>query len=399
MTRLRLLLGFAAMLSGCSALTETPPTTSSPGLVSTSVATAPVDTTTTTPATDATTTVTDGWYVVTATAGLPKELSSGLAKLDGVDVVSVVRVENLRLVETRDAGGAVVDRAPGGFVIPLEAHAIAPQAQAGYVPESVARLLMDLEPDEAVLSESSATFRRLGPGSELVLDGGTTLKVVAVVADEWVGAAEVAVSASGGLALDIQRDRYAIVRFEGSRTALEQASARLAGASVRVRARDEVDVFRHANAVASQVAIKMMFGEFAYRPGEGDEIEIDPEWVEANIVTEDIPLLGTVKCHRRFTALLREVMTDLEDAGSGDAIDAAAYLGCWNPRFIRGRRDLSRHAWGVAADINFGNETDGGAGSPTHPALIEAMLQREILSGYAWTDPDPGHFEWFGDPP
>jgi hypothetical protein len=77
-----------------------------------------------------------------------------------------------------------------------------------------------------------------------------------------------------------------------------------------------------------------------------------------------------------------------------DVIDRGAYKGCWNPRFIRNRTDLSHHAWGVATDINFGNDL-AGPGSPTDPRLIEAMAALDILSGHAWTDPGPGHFEWF----
>jgi hypothetical protein len=250
-----------------------------------------------------------------------------------------------------------------------------------------------------LLSESSARFRRLDTGAELVLGGGAILTVAGLVPNEWVGMAEVVVSLSGTEALGIGRERYAILRFDGSRAELEQAAGALTDAPVHVRARDEVDVFRHADSVASQIAIKKVFGEFAYRPIGGDFIEIDPAWLEANIVEVEIPLLGNDKCHRQFVAKLSGVMIELERAGLADAIDPSAYLGCWNSRFIRGRDDLSRHAWGVAADINFGNEPDGGPGSPTHPALLDAMLQRGIRSGHAWTDPDPGHFEWFGGGP
>ena len=87
-------------------------------------------------------------------------------------------------------------------------------------------------------------------------------------------------------------------------------------------------------------------------------------------------------------------MTTLEIAGHDDVIDPSAFKGCWNPRFIRQRTDLSHHAWGAAADINFGNSLEG-PGSPADPRLLEAMAALDILSGHAWTDPDPGHFEWF----
>jgi len=386
-----LLCGAVLVLAGCTAAAET--TTSAESFL-------PLVSTTTMPeastSTSSTTPAAEGWFVVSITAELPESFASDLKSIEGVDAASIVRVENVELVESRDAGGAVVDRTPEGFYIPLETHVIDAGTHADYVPEPMVALLAALEPDEVVLSESSAAFRNLGAGSELLLQDGSTLVVAGVVADEWVGAAELAVSPAGGAALGVERERYALVHYDGTRSELEMEVAELADAPVRIRGREEVDVFRHADAVASQIAIKTMFGEFALRPTQGDFIEIDPAWLEANIIELEMPLLGNDKCHRKFVAILTDAMRQLERAGQADAIDSSAYLGCWNSRFIRGRSDLSRHAWGAAADINFGNESDGGPGSPTHPGLVAAMLERDVLSGHLWTDPGPGHFEWFG---
>ena len=392
MRRIALFLGSTAiLLAGCF---DAPPVADPPAII-------PLVTTTVEDISTTSTTIpaAEGWFVVSITAELPEDFSAGLAALDGVDAVSVVRVENLELVQSREAGGTVVDEAPDGFYIPVETHAIDPAGHAEYVPEGVASLLAGLGRNDAVLSESSAALRRLDVGSELLLQDGTTLIVAGVVADEWIGAAEVVLSMESGARRGIERERYALVHSDGSRSELEQQVSTLTEEPVRVRGREEVDVFRHADAVASQIAVKAEFGEFALQPTQGDFIEIDPAWLEANIVEVEIPLLGNDKCHRKFVAILFDVVRELERAGQADAIDSSAYLGCWNSRFIRGRKDLSRHAWGAAADINFGNEPDGGSGSPTNPALLEAMLVRDVLSGHAWTDPDPGHFEWFGGAP
>ncbi len=334
------------------------------------------------------------WYLVSVTAALPDGLVASLGTIPGVDAISTATVGTLHLVESRDASGTVVDEPPDGFVIPLEAQAFDPPGRSGWAPEPVERLLAGLSTGEAVLSSSSGTLRGLGPGAELLLEGGTKLLVVGVVDDEWVGAAEVVVSPDDARALGITNERYSVVRYDGARSTLEQEVDALVDASVRIRTRDEVDVFRHADAVASQLAIKIRFGEFAYRPIGGGAIKIDPAWVSANIVHAHLPLLGGITCHRDFVAMLREVMGTLQAGGHADAIDRSAYRGCWNPRFIRQRRDLSSHAWGVATDINFGNELHGD-GSPTDPDLIAAMEAVDILSGHAWTDPGPGHFEWF----
>jgi hypothetical protein len=370
-----------------------PPGTSPPHLTTTSAAT----TTTLPPPAAPFTPRPPEWYVISVTRALPEGLTADIEMLDDVDVVSTVRVGTVNLVETTDLSGSVVDRAPRGFFLPLEVHVIDVEEHRRYVPPEVARVLGALGADQAVLSRSSAAFRRIGLGGQLRFDRGGTFTVIGIVADEWIGSAEAVVSPAGGDILGVSIERYALVRHDGSGALLEHRANQLTDKVVRVRSRNQVDTFRHADAVASQIAIKTRFGEFAYRPIGGGNIEIDPEWVKANIVYQSIPLLGSFPCHREFTAMLGEVMTELETEGNGDVIDRRRFRGCWNARFIRNRRDLSRHSWGVAADINFGADRGDEPGSPTHTALLEAMLAREILSGHVWSNPDPGHFEWFGD--
>jgi len=334
-------------------------------------------------------------YLVSVTAVLPDGFADGIARLPGV-LASVVRVGNVAVVETRAADGTVIDRAPDGFVIPVEIQQMDPTAHRRFVPEPAAEMFAELADDEIILSEASARFRRMRVGDALRLDDGMMLTVAGIVADEWVGAAEVV--STRPTPFPDSRERYVVVDFSGSRAELERRLAELTEESVRVLSSAEVPILRHADAVLPQIAVKERYGEFAYRPGGGDRIEIDPAWVEANIVSISVPLLGQVTCHREFAAQLRTVMTRLEAGGSGDVIDREAYLGCWNPRFVRGRRDLSRHAWGVAADINFGKDLAATA-SPIAPPLLRAMGRAGIRSGHTWTNPGPGHFEWYGTTP
>ncbi len=396
---MRTLILISLLLAACSPVTDA--TTTSTAVTETTSSTA--TTTATQPTAEPTapqsipsTTLPDprSWYLVSVTASLPDGLSDRLETIDGVDAVSTASVGTLNLLGAVDADGSVVDDAPTGFTIPLEAQSYDPPGRSGLVPLDVEQMLAGLEPGQAILSTTSAKIRNLGVGGELTLDDATTLVVIGVVADEWVGDAEVVVSTEDAQALGVTNERYSVVRFAGSRTDLERDANALVDASVRVRSRDEVDVFRHADAVASQLAVKARYGEFAYRPRRGDAIEIDPAWVDANILHEHIPLLGGITCHKDFVTMLRDVMTTLEAAGHANVIDVGAYKGCWNPRFIRSRTDLSHHAWGIAADINFGNDLDG-AGSPADSTLVEAMSASNILSGHLWTDPGPGHFEWF----
>jgi hypothetical protein len=377
-----------------------PPTAASSTTVGASTTLPPPTTFTTTSTAAPPTTVAagDGWYLAWAPVDLPAGFVDGVIALPGVAALSPVRVGNGFLVETRDAGGGVVDEAPEDYVIPVEVHVLDdPVAHARFVPPDIAALVRRLEPDEVLLGETSARIRRLGTGAALTFQSGVTVTVAGVVADEYVGDAEVVTTRDDPEVLAAVRERYVVLRHPGPGPELEQALAGVTDEPVQVRAWGETLVLRHGDAVRSQVAVKERFGEFAVR-ATGDGFVQDPAWSDANIVRVDLPLLGTFECHRDFAEVLEGVMSRLVVEGHGDVIDLAAFAGCHNARFIAGRTDLSHHAWGAAADVNIYNALDGAA-SPVDAALLDAMYEAGLTSGHAWILPDPGHFEWFDDGP
>src|SRR5690606_35576405 len=98
-------------------------------------------------------------------------------------------------------------------------------------------------------------------------------------------------------------------------------------------------------------------------------------------------------------------LEELEETGLADEIDSDDFQlagGCYNPRLARGGDlnrgfALSRHAWGIAIDLN---PSSNGFGSAA--GLSEEFGQ--VLRGWgfswgaAWRVPDPMHFEWRSDP-
>ncbi|HEX9643449.1 MAG TPA: M15 family metallopeptidase [Acidimicrobiia bacterium] len=364
----------------------------------TSAAPTTVTTPTTTAAPPTTVAAGEGWYLAWAPVDLPAGFVDGAIALPGVAALSPVRVGNGFLVETRDAAGGIVDEAPETYVIPVEVHVLDdPVAHARFVPPDIAALVRGLGPDEVLLGETSARIRRLGTGATLTFRSRVTVTVAGVVADEYVGDAEVVTTRDDPEMLAAVRERYVVLRHPGPGPELERALAGVTDEPVQVRAWGETLVLRHGDAVRSQAAMKERFGEFAVRTT-GDGFVQDPAWHDANIVRVDLALLGTFECHRDFAEVLEGVMSRLVVEGHGDVIDLGAFAGCYNARFIAGRTDLSHHAWGAAADINIYNALDG-AGSPVDPALLEAMYEAGLTSGHAWILPDPGHFEWFDDGP
>ena len=376
------------------AAVEPAPTTTSPP-PATTLAPPPTTTapTTTVPPADTT-----NWYLVWVPVKLPEGFPEDIAAIPGVGATSLVRSGNGFLVETRDRDGNVVDAARGGYVYPVEVNAYADlDVHAAFVPDEIAARFAGLRDDTVMLGETSARVRRLTPGATLTFAGGETVTVAGIIDDAYVGDAEIITgradtSAFGGN----RRDRYMIIEYDGDYEDLVAAAEGLTDEAVVVRSWENPRVARAGDQVRSQVAFKERFGEFTVRVVNGGIIQ-DPAWRAENIVTERIPLLGRITCHRDFVELLRGVMTELEENGYGDVIVPSAYRGCYNARFIAGRTDLSHHSWGAAADINF-FIPPGEPGSPTHPALLQAMYAAGLTSGHTWNNPDPGHFEWLEDP-
>jgi len=156
-------------------------------------------------------------------------------------------------------------------------------------------------------------------------------------------------------------------------------------------------VLRQGDAVLPQVLIKERFGEFAYRPDGDATFVIEPGWVDANIVTTSVPILGEVSCHRNLLPALGGAMEELEQRNLDSLVDRDGFQGCFNPRYIGSGRGISRHGWGAAVDINIGTNP-GGLESAQDPRLVEVMERWGFTSGHEWLVPDPGHFEYVQPP-
>ena len=108
--------------------------------------------------------------------------------------------------------------------------------------------------------------------------------------------------------------------------------------------------------------VNEIFGAFGYREAGGGVVAPDPAWVAANIVEAEAPFdLPTprgrtrrIRAHRRVAGLIVAALEDL--AAQGLAGLVRTYDGCYVPRHIcwDKARGLSRHAWGMAVDLNAG---------------------------------------------
>ena len=141
--------------------------------------------------------------------------------------------------------------------------------------------------------------------------------------------------------------------------------------------------------------LKDVFGEFAARPLPDGRLDMHPAWVKRNIVEKEVPVLGSIMCHRHFITAVEQAFSDARENGTDRFIEPGSYAGCYSPRFIlsdpSGR--LSSHAWGAAIDFNVAGNAYGA--EPTmHPRLVRHMEEWGFFWGGHWMIPDGMHFEW-----
>ncbi|MDY7100948.1 MAG: M15 family metallopeptidase [Actinomycetota bacterium] len=416
--------------------------------------------------------------VAWTSGGLTEGLAFGIASEPMVNGSTVVRGDPARLTGSRSADGTVVDAPAAGWYIPLDAFAVDPEMYAAVVPGATEIDDALARGDGAVLSETSARLRGLGPGGVLRLDDHR-VEVRLVVPDVVVGGAEVVVSHDTGQRIGITTDRSVLFRHDIERSDLDgvvRAHVR-DGLPVRVRSTGETAYLRYADNVIPQIEVKTRFGEFAVRPTGGRDVEIEPAWMAANVVDVQLPVVGASRCHRlvvdtltsalaevaRQEALLAEpaiaaaeaardaamasrdeVLATREAAaqsyrdavatGDGDAaaravlayeqadaalaaantalaeaeaavveaaaprlVDPAQYAGCQVSRLISEGNAPSRHAWGIAVDLNVASNPLGGA-STQHQTLVAIMANAGFGWGGEWLSPDPMHFEYRSPP-
>ncbi|KRB76320.1 hypothetical protein ASE01_15075 [Nocardioides sp. Root190] len=151
----------------------------------------------------------------------------------------------------------------------------------------------------------------------------------------------------------------------------------------------DLDTFQNVIPVG---AFKDAVGTFRYRPIGGGRIAPDPAWVRTHIVTEAVPILGSVTCNKFMMPQLKAALAEVVKRGLSKEIHRGEYAGCYYPRFIAGSSTLSNHSFGLALDFNVPGNQRGTVG----------QMNREVVSifkywGFAWGGDwawtDPMHFE------
>ncbi len=137
-----------------------------------------------------------------------------------------------------------------------------------------------------------------------------------------------------------------------------------------------------------------IIGTMNYKIMDDGFIKPQQTWVDSNISTATVSIIGEVTCHRLMLPQLQAALSDIESAGLGGELRPGDYGGCYVPRFIDRNPSLplSMHAFGLAVDLNVSTNQLGTEGD-MNPRIVEIFERWGFVWGGDWSRPDPMHFE------
>ena len=345
-------------------------------------------------------------YLAWVPAGLPPGYGATVAHLPSVGKTAVVASDTIWMTSSSDADGNLVDEPPAPYMIPLDAMAIDPKPYARFLPPESRAIVGNLLEGQAILGQTSAKLRHLGPGSVMRFQDGSNVTVVGVLPDELVGAAEIVVDRTTGGTIGVTQNRFLLFQpAAGLQPSSRQLQKRFRAVLppgllypvVQVRSPGETTYLRADDTTLPPALVKRRFGEWAGRPQSSTDIEVDPTWVQDHIATVTIPVLGRVACNERLLPQLRGAMRDVVAQGLESTIHSfdGCFVGRFDPSSLSGA--ISLNAWGAAIDVNA--DTNRTGSPPTQDPALVAVME---AWGFGWGGdliiPDGMRFSFLSKP-
>lgn len=320
---------------------------------------------------------------------ISEEVRTRLDQVAGVAVVGALATKVFRVTGPEGSTRLLI-----GSTRPLRYRSVAPAAtkEAEFVWAS-------LLSGETVLTFKAAD--KLGvEGTATVAIGELDIEVGALADNGTPNVVDVLVADHVGLKLGLGGPTMLVIGADGVdevaplKPRLERALRGTDATISRVVSRTPTNLEPADEPEAVGQAQGSAIGSMSFRILKDGFIDPDPAWEAANIVRGEVPILGTVTCHRLLYPQLYRAMEEIVEQGLAHLVDPSEYGGCYVPRFIDRNPDkpLSMHAFGLAFDINVSTNHLGTRGDQD-PRIVEIIETWGFEWGGRWERPDPMHFE------
>ena len=331
-----------------------------------------------------------------------KRISAGVAA--GGATPHVVKFPTISLTAQTRAGKDMF-RLGEGWRIPM-ATMVAPTS---YVRATGGEAMADIVArGQVLMGETTAKVRRAEVGDVLILRDRKfwmhPFTIGAIVADEFVNSGDLFMSSSAAASLgEMPVSQIAVTDIVSPASVLAGLKKKGITIGTEYRLRTSWDR-KSPDSTLGTATAKKLLGEFSYRPTVGSSILVAGSWTSSNIAWKmryaDIKLGNN--CHRLVVDAIQGALTEIKNAGLSRFVDTRnsnRYGGCFVGRYNRLAGNFgapSRHAWGMAIDINTDTNPQGGV-----PQMNCAVVRIFRKWGFAWGGnfwPSDGmHFEYVGE--
>ena len=261
---------------------------------------------------------------------------------------------------------------------------------------------------EVLMGETAAKVRGAQVGDVLTLRDRKfwmrPFTIGAIVADEFVDWGDLLMSSTAAAALgEMPVSQIAITSIDSPSSVLVGLKKKGITIGTVYRLRTSWDR-KNPDGTLGTATTKKLLGEFSYRPTVGSSILVAGSWTSSNIAWKmryaDIKLGNN--CHKLVVEAIQGALTEIKSAGLSRFVNVQnsnRYGGCFVGRYNRLAGDFgapSRHAWGMAIDINTDTNPQGGV-----PQMNCAVVRIFRKWGFAWGGnfwpADGMHFEYVGE--
>ena len=261
---------------------------------------------------------------------------------------------------------------------------------------------------EVLMGATAAKVRGALAGDVLILRDHKfrmhPFTIGAIVADEFVDWGDLLMSSSAAVSLgEMAVSRVAVTSIDSPSSVLSGLKKKGITIGTVYRLRTSWDR-ENPDGTLGTATTKKLLGEFSYRPTVGSSILVASSWTSSNIAWKmrysDIKLGNN--CHRIVAIAIQGALTEIKNAGLSRFVNTQnsnRYGGCFVGRYNRFLGNFgapSRHAWGMAIDINTDTNPQGGV-----PQMNCAVVRIFRKWGFAWGGnfwpADGMHFEYVGE--